>query len=398
MEKCKAGGMTPLLRWSDFGYALGARMLIDANANLEHRTDDGMTAVHLAARGGHAELVALLAEAGVPLDVQDVRGMTPLMLAAEQNKEDLVKTLLAHSADMANGDTRGRTALMLACQNGHLPVTELLLSRGAASCFVDLFGQPPLWIAAENGHSAVVRFLLLAAADPNALRRSDGASPLWIAVAQGHIAVAKLLLESGAEPNAALQVAAQTVFLLSMEGHGIDGVEEMDLVTPLCISPDKSLIAVAVGEKVGLLEFDSHRVLLFFSVPGVVDFATFHPSRYVLMIKIENTILALNLETKHWHGIGEFETDDDYPKLPWPRPALGPSKSMWQLDGATPLWIAAACGRLEMVELLLRHGANQTCALTFPPHAGTTPLQALQDRKWHAQHQGKVAAIAQLLS
>ena len=61
---------------------LGAvRALVDAGANVNVKTDRGMTALHLAASRAGDDVIKYLVEHGAKLDVKDARGNTPLATA-----------------------------------------------------------------------------------------------------------------------------------------------------------------------------------------------------------------------------------------------------------------------------------------------------------------------------
>ncbi len=104
------------------------RRLLDVGASPDN---DGWTAMHYAAFGGHADVATLLIERGADLDAIAPNGQTPLMLAAGAGKLALVRILVEADADMDLEDYEGRTALILAIKNEHAPVVEYLRSEGA---------------------------------------------------------------------------------------------------------------------------------------------------------------------------------------------------------------------------------------------------------------------------
>mmetsp|Transcript_16318 Transcript_16318/g.32639 ORF Transcript_16318/g.32639 Transcript_16318/m.32639 type:complete len:1094 (+) Transcript_16318:115-3396(+) len=367
----KTGGLTPLLYWSEQGNVMGAKLLIDAGAKIEEVSEDGMSALHLAARGGQHDLVNLLAQAGVPLDVQDDRGKTALMLAAVEGAAEAVGVLLKKGSALEKRDTCDRTALMLACQHGHLAVVEVLLKHGAQYEIVDCEKQPPIWIAAHNGHLEIVKLLVASGADVNAFQRSDGASVLWIAAASGHKEIVEFLVDRGAKVDAGLNRDAQTVFRY-------DG----ELVKQLATSPCGTLYAMRAGRSIYLSDARDGVTVMSMSLPWVADLAAFHPEKYELAMKVDGAIHVCQLEEKRWWVAGP---SDDIPPLPWPTPTLKPHDSVQQLGGCSPLWIAAANGKLAIVSLLLKRDADANAGL----RSGVTPLM-------EAARAGHVEVVEQL--
>jgi len=89
-------GTTALMMASGLGRGLGVfakdygtetdlrqavELLVERNVDVNASTDDGITAIHLAAQGGLDSIVKVLAKAGARLDVKDKRGRTPVDMA-----------------------------------------------------------------------------------------------------------------------------------------------------------------------------------------------------------------------------------------------------------------------------------------------------------------------------
>ena len=95
---------------------------------------NGRTALHLAAKEGHAECIESLLAAGHSPAATDSSRHTPLHKAAANGHAACVSALAAHRATLESVDSDGRTALHLAARNGHVECATALLAACLA-CF-----------------------------------------------------------------------------------------------------------------------------------------------------------------------------------------------------------------------------------------------------------------------
>jgi ankyrin repeat protein len=132
------------------------------------------------------------------------------MTAARTGRTGPVKALLARGADVNAKDRKGQTALMWAAADGHVEVVSLLLEAKAEFKNAVPSGFTPLLFAAREGRIEVVRVLLKAGADVNdAIQGKKGASrgprpgtsALHMAVENAHFELAIELVKAGADPN-----------------------------------------------------------------------------------------------------------------------------------------------------------------------------------------------------
>ncbi|KAI9853716.1 MAG: hypothetical protein M1813_001832 [Trichoglossum hirsutum] len=72
---------------------MAARLLLEKGADLNVKTYDGRTALHLAAEKGHETVVQLLLEKGGAVNAKTYDGQTALHLAAEKGHETVVQLL-----------------------------------------------------------------------------------------------------------------------------------------------------------------------------------------------------------------------------------------------------------------------------------------------------------------
>lgn len=95
----------------------------------------------------------------------------------------------------------GMAPLHLACHFGHQEAVDVILESGAdVGIRVEktVAKETPLHIAAANGNCDIVRALLTNSADPNSIAFNHLKTPLHVAVCEGHIEVVKVLLLGGA--------------------------------------------------------------------------------------------------------------------------------------------------------------------------------------------------------
>jgi len=109
-----------------------ADILIAAGANVKLANKDGATPMSLASINGSAPMMGKLIKAGADPNELDAHGETPLMFAARNGNVEAIKVLLAAKADVnAKEKLRGTTALMWASEQGHPEAVRLLLKSGA---------------------------------------------------------------------------------------------------------------------------------------------------------------------------------------------------------------------------------------------------------------------------
>lgn len=111
------------------------------SATLEHvdklrlpvnaRNAKGLTALHLAVQGGHADAADLLLKHGAGVNDRDVYGNTPLMMAIINGDQDTLRVLLRDKPEVMLYNRAANTAFTLALQYGNLEVADALLIAGA---------------------------------------------------------------------------------------------------------------------------------------------------------------------------------------------------------------------------------------------------------------------------
>lgn len=167
-------------------------------ADIEARDGDNQTALMLATRHGHTEVVKLLLTTSkFNINAKDRTGRTPLSWAAREGHEGVVLVLLAKEATLTNlGDDFNWTPLSLATAKGHACVAKLILDKDSTAINVrdTVHGRTPLLWAAQNGHDMIVGYLLqIKDLDVDVVDKA-GRTSLSRAAGAGHATVVELLL------------------------------------------------------------------------------------------------------------------------------------------------------------------------------------------------------------
>jgi cytohesin len=355
-------GYAPLQFAAGNGDAGMTRLLLEAGADTEYRDHNGDRALLWAAYSGTAETVKLLLDAGSPADADaDPHGETPMMTASWYNHEDMVRLLLAAGADPNRRDQSSLTALHLAARTDNAALVQLLLDAGANPNVVseslyetpmheaamrsvpaviavlatahaalevrDHEGMTPLHVAAAIGNGANVVALLAASADPDA-RRPDGNTPILTALAplnddrpEKQIGLAALV-EATVDTDRAFAAAlgyGRTQIALRLLERGAD-VNALD-------GQGRSALANAATQR-GMTMYQ-------YLVLRGADVERFGGEALLAAAGAGNSGVVRDLLGRGF----DLETRN--------------------ADGYTPLLVAVASRRVEMVKLLLSAGANR---------------------------------------
>ncbi|XP_037910341.1 uncharacterized protein LOC119651072 isoform X2 [Hermetia illucens] len=196
----------------------GRILCVDVN----HADRDGWTPLRSASWGGHTDVVKLLiAHQGCMIDLADKEGRTALRAAAWSGHEDILKILIEAGADVNSVDRQGRTSLIAASYMGHYDIVEILLENGANVNHLDLDGRSALCVAAlcgSSGYSKVISTLLEHGANTDQLD-NDGMSPLLVSSFEGNSEICELLLENGADPDLADFMGRTPLWAACTAGH-----------------------------------------------------------------------------------------------------------------------------------------------------------------------------------
>src|SRR5947208_5056251 len=308
-------------------------LLIRAGARVDTPNNYGVTPLALASGNGNAAIIDQLLKGGADPNGAVRAGETPLMLAARTGNAEAVRVLLSAGAKVdAKESWNGQTALMWAAAAGHGPVVQVLIDHRADIRARSSSGATPLLFAVRRGDLAAVRALVAAGADVKAAR-PDGATPLLVAVINGHEDLVDFLLDKGADPNTE---GGSTAFT-----H--PGVRAK--AKPLDLSPVTEQDLTATGN----VSKADHTNIYGTPLHAAVYAANPEASDVYLAIRFDKIRVITALLA---HGANlNARLSTAAPRGPGQRYRV-------TLTGATPFLLAAKASDVELMRLLLAHGAD----------------------------------------
>lgn len=315
-------GTLALLAAAEHNDAKMVDLLLAAGADPKAANDYGATPLYAAASNADPAVTAKLLAAGADPNAHLVSGESPLMVAAREGNLEVVRALLAAEADPNVHEAKGgQTALMWAASNSQSAVVQELVQHGADVNARSKNGFTALMFAAQQGDAASARVLLAAKANANEVLKKSGATPLIIASSIGHPEVVELLLDNGADPN----------------------VRDANGFTPLhhtVRDSDYGLDAAAKAASVIIV-----KALLAHGAD---------PNARLTLDK-EKTAAEIKAQAGN-AGARAKRTSITITEI--------------ELEGATPVALAAECNNLEAIKALVDAGADPNT----PTERGTTPL------------------------
>ena len=333
------------------------RALLQQNADVNAPQIDGTTALHWAVEADDLELTDLLIRAGAHVSAANKAGATPLLLATINGNSGLIERLIAAGADPNAPLTKSAdTALMMASRTGKIEAVKVLVDHGARV---------------------------------NAKETWGGTTALMWAVSERHSDVAKLLIDHGADVN------AKSNFVPSASGRGFEGT------TPVAAKPNQGIEEFASGLLTPLMfaaredDIESARLLVkagadINAIGGdgkdALGLSLFNGSYDVASLLIDSHANVNQADAQRFTPLFwavDRRNMETAPNFPWmvttdplplikklldaganPNAVINSTPRAHMREGsprivyATALMRAAFSGDIELVKLLLAHGAN----------------------------------------
>ena len=311
---------------------------------------DGTTPLQWAAFQGDIAEARRLIKAGADVRATNVYGVNAMQLAADSGNTELIALLLKAGADPQSANADGETALHLVARAGDVPAAKLLLKAGAKVDPREAFGgQTPLMWAVARRHPEMVELLASKGADVNA--RSAIRDYQRVATAESR---AKSLDRGGLTPllYAARENCRECVEILLK--HKVDvNLGDPSEVVPLSVAMlnanwDIAKRLVEAGADVNAWDWYG-RAPLHVALSNMQTANSRNPldndqpnkatGRDLVNLLVER---GANPNQQQHFGASGFGGAGD--------------------RGLTPLLVAAGTGNIEVVKLLLAHGANPRLA------------------------------------
>jgi ankyrin repeat protein len=156
------------------GDKAAVQTLIKQKADVNLPQADGATAIQWAAYRNDVDIADLLIAAGADVKKPNHDGATPLRLAGTNGNAAMIQKLLKAGADVNETSPFGETALMFAARNGNPEAVKVLIDQKAdVNAKEKLRGTTPLMWAAEQSHPEAIKILLASGADYKAASNFD---------------------------------------------------------------------------------------------------------------------------------------------------------------------------------------------------------------------------------
>jgi|HubBroStandDraft_6_1064221.scaffolds.fasta_scaffold28123_3 uncharacterized protein len=349
----------------------------------------GSDVADAAMHGDKARVLVLLQQKS-DVNAPQIDGTTALHWAVQANDLQLTDMVISAGARVSAANQSGATPLLLATTNGNSAIIERLIAAGAdPNAALTKSGDTALMMAARTGNVGTVNVLLNHGAQVNAKESWGGTTALMWAVSERHPDVVRLLIERGADVN------AKSNFVPSASGRGFEGT------TPVAVKPGQSTEEFASGLLTPLMfaarEDDTESARLLVKAGADVNavcgdgkdalsLALFNGSYDVASFLIDSHAKVNQADAQRFTPLFwavDRRNMETAPNFPWmvtidplpliqklldagadPNAVINSTPRAHMREGsprivfATALMRAAFAGDIELVKLLLAHGAN----------------------------------------
>ncbi|XP_051954645.1 ankyrin repeat and SOCS box protein 2 [Xyrauchen texanus] len=209
----------PLHECAYYGHVECLKILLEARPDtINKRTKNNQTPLLLAVSQKHLSCVKHLLEEGADPNLANNQFETPLHKACEKASEEIVELLLRFGASPSKVCCQGGTPLHEAVRNKNLEICKMLLLAGAKLSTRNIYGIDPVFVAAQCGAFKELNFLIVKGGNVNT-EANDNASALYEASKNGHVEAVEILLSRKADLNKANKTGLLPIHIAAKNGH-----------------------------------------------------------------------------------------------------------------------------------------------------------------------------------
>ncbi len=201
------------------------KILVTNGANVNHQDKFNQSIISTcifsqsnSSQSVQLDILKYLAKHGAYLDTIENNNQTPLIQAAKENFTHLAELLVSLNADIDSIDNQGYTALTYAIKNKNTELVEFLLRKNAATHILDMHGRSILSIACFCNVEKIVKLLTERGLD-EMHRDNFGWTPLHEASFGGFLNIVHILLNYGSEIDACDNSGKTSLYYACQQGH-----------------------------------------------------------------------------------------------------------------------------------------------------------------------------------
>ena len=381
--------------WTCFHYAASeggveALQLLLESKNEEHDldalTDEGCTALTLAATDGRMEDTKLLLQYGASLNVPGQK-YSPLSEAVRSGNLVMVQYLISKGAEV-DDMIDGSTPLRRACILGHLEVAKALLEAGASIDGKLKEGDiQPIHFAAWGNFPDIVDLLISWGANKESIATASRYTPLCIAAWRNHQEVFDTLLQLGCDFEASDTVGRQPIHQAAINGN----LAMLEALLSKGADPQAAakdgripLHHAIVGGHTHIVEaliryVESHSKTItvkeYVNIKSNFGFQAVHHAAAGNKVELLKRLIAVDADpfAETRRGVRPLHMAARYGSMDATKfliEEIGSAIDVRDSDGYTPLLLATALGQITMVKHLVDAGS----AISISTNVGETVL------------------------
>ena len=189
-------GRSALLCCSASGNHQLFHYLINMGSDINQRTSNGQSCLHIAAANGYKELCKeFIEEYNFDINIIDNSGTNALLCCARKGSYHLFQYFIKMGSNINQRTQYGVNCLHIAASVGYMDLCKILVEKYNFDIHVtDYYGKSALHYCAENGNHQLFHYFLDMGSDINQ-RTRNGGNCLHIVAQRGYTEFCKLLIE-----------------------------------------------------------------------------------------------------------------------------------------------------------------------------------------------------------